>query len=334
MSEFAHKIGPYHYAHEADCVDKVFEGSDGGKRTFKVVLSTAFNAGGLIGSEMNGVAILDHDNRQRMVEQAPASYDRRRQRELFKKLVEADWPQFCSLVRAHARNPHCMPDINAAEPAYVYPIPEADDWQVMSVEQEGPEDDPYTYPAQKRVAIVKELISHANHCSDQYSMFRLAWNIKVYDVDTSGKTSEYPGDAQFDARWEQYLKDEGQSVWESAQEDALSSYVGGMYTVYPGEMQGKIHLEVEGRSGGWLVLDRIDGVGKLGWDSQQAMEEELMGYSAEDLAVLYKVVRNLDRDVTRQRAGAELAHQYAFIRSQQEEEWAQELEEEPAAPRP
>lgn len=86
--------------------------------------------------------------------------------------------------------------------------------------------------------------------------------------------------------------------------------------------------------GGWLVLDKIDGVGSLRWDGQAEMEEELMGFSAEDLAVLYKVVRNLDRDVSRQKIRSEMAHQYAFIRSQQEEEWTQELEEEPASPRP
>lgn len=59
-----------------------------------------------------------------------------------------------------------------------------------------------------------------------------------------------------------------------------------------------------------------------------------MGYSAEDLKTLYKVVRNLDHDVSRQKIRTEMAYQYAFIRSQQEEEWTQELEEAPASPRP
>lgn len=332
MSDISYQIGPYHYAKEADCVTKVFENDDGGKRTFKVVLSTALNAG-VIGTEFNGVAVLDEDNRQRMVEKAPAAYEPIAQKLLFDELVKADWPKFCSLVRKHAHNPHCMPDINAGQPAYVYPIPDADNWQVMSVEQEGPEDDPYTYPAQRRVEIVKELINHATHRDGRYS--RLAWNIKVpFDVDTSGKTSDYPGDAQFDERWEQYLEDESSEVFGRACESALSAYVEGDYTIYPGEMQGKIHLGVEGRMGGWLVLDKIDGVGSLAWSGQGEMEEELMGFSAEDLAVLYKVVRNLDRDVSRQKIRTEMAHQYAFIRSQQEEEWAQELEEEPASPRP
>lgn len=284
---------------------------------------------------MNGVAVLDDDNRQVLFDCGPVAYNKTAQKMLFTQLMDADWPTFCGLVKQQSRYRQCMPDINAAKPAYVYPIPDADNWQVMSVEQEGPEDDPYTYPAQKRVEIVKELISHTTHRDGPYANGRLAWNIKVpFDVDTTGKTSDYPGDAQFDERWEQYLKDESNEVFGRACESALSAYVEGDYTIYPGEMQGKIHLGVEGRMGGWLVLDKIDGVGSLRWDGQAEMEEELMGFSAEDLAVLYKVVRNLDRDVSRQKIRSEMAHQYAFIRSQQEEEWTQELEEEPASPRP
>lgn len=334
MSEISYQIGRYHYANEGDCVTKVFDGPDGGKRTFKVVLSTAYNAG-IIGSEYHGVAVLDDDNRQVVFDQGPMLYNKVAQAQLFQELKAADWPTFCGLVKQQKRYRECMPDINAAQPAYVYPIPDADNWQVMDVEQEGQEDDPYTYPAQRRVAIVQELIAHTVHRADAYSMGRLAWNIKVpHDVDTSGKTADYPGDAQFDERWEQYLKDEGNDVFARAAESALSAYVEGDYTIYPGEMQSKIHLEVEGRMGGWLVLDKIDGVGSLGWDGQGAMEEELMGYSAEDLKTLYKVVRNLDHDVSRQKIRTEMAYQYAFIRSQQEEEWTQELEEAPASPRP
>lgn len=119
MSDISYQIGPFHFAHEDDCKAKTFNSEDGGKRSFKVVLSTAYNAG-IVGSEMNGVAVLDDDNRQVLFDCGPVAYNKTAQKMLFTQLMDADWPTFCGLVKQQSRYRQCMPDINAAKPAYVY----------------------------------------------------------------------------------------------------------------------------------------------------------------------------------------------------------------------
>lgn len=337
------QIGPYVYDRPEHLAQKVFTSNDGGKRTFKIVRSSAYNAG-IIGSEYNGVAVLDDDNRQVVFDQGGEPYQTTAQRQLFDRLVAAaDWPAFTALLRQQPRlRSGAVPDINASNPDFVYPMPEEENWDVMKgVKQEGPEDDPYTYPSQTRSEVIAELIKHTVHKDGPYADFRLAWNIKLYDFDTSGKGVEaWPVDPQFDERWEEELRgSSGQEIYERAQESALSRYIGGEgrkgvlseYTTWPGDDQGDYGFNVEGRSGGWLVLSEIKGLGKLQWAGQGEMEEALKDLDADELRKLYRVVCSLDHDVTRTKAAQEMAYQYAFIRNQNEEDWKDEPEASPAA---
>lgn len=54
-------IGPYTFVSRDRLTTKTL---DGERRTFRIVVYGAYNAMGLIGSECNGVAILDEDRKQ------------------------------------------------------------------------------------------------------------------------------------------------------------------------------------------------------------------------------------------------------------------------------
>ncbi len=325
---YAYKKGPYRYEAEGDCQAKVFTSDDGGVRTFSVIVASAYDAG-IIGSEYNGVAVLDEDNREVVFDRGGRSYDVPSQRQLAKELMAADWPAFCDLLKAQPRlRSNVVPDIGHAAPGYVYPMAAEDDWMLIEQTREGREDDPIVYQSQKRSEIIKELINHTMH-AERYSPARLAWDIKVHSFDTDGKSADYPGNPRFDARWKKEVEADDQIFYEACS-DATSMFRNDEYTTYPGDDQGDYKFEMEGRSGGWLVLDEVAGIGKLAWSSQTEMEDALLALDASQLTKLYRVVVNLDHDLTTAKIDREMAYQYSFRRKQLEEEWQEEAEDMPA----
>lgn len=313
--------GPYRVASPDDVMLKVFEGPEGGKRTFKIVISNAFDAG-IIGSEYNGVAVLDEDNRQVLTDQVCCN-NVAAQRKAAAALMAADWPTFAQWIRETPRyRRNAANDVEHAGPVpnYAYPMAASDDWVVMTIDQEGPEDDPITYPAKTRRAIIDEILTHAVHRADPYGDWRLAWNIKVYSYDTSGKVADVEIDAAHDAAWAAHLAEHGEDVFRSAQEQALSMWMNNEYTVHPGINQGDYHFRIEGRSNGWLALDRIDGVGPFRFGSMNDLEEALMGFDKDALAKLYVLLRHVDHDVTRTKCAEEMAYQTALVRQAWEED--------------
>lgn len=79
------------------------------KRTFRILLYGAYNAMGLIGPEMNGIAVLDEDNKCVLTDgiaQEPSGYcgPSRSQVRYFNELVEADWDTFRTTVNNSERN--------------------------------------------------------------------------------------------------------------------------------------------------------------------------------------------------------------------------------------
>ena len=80
-----------------------------GGRRFRIILYGAYNAFGLIGSECNGVAILDEDNKSVVcdaIAQADTGYfgPKQDQREAFKNLVNLDWEDFRAFINEHPRH--------------------------------------------------------------------------------------------------------------------------------------------------------------------------------------------------------------------------------------
>lgn len=79
-----------------------------GERTFRVVLYGAYDAMGLIGSEFNGIGVLDEDQRQVLLDNecritsgwfGPAASQLAR----FEEILAMPWPEFQRWVNEHPR---------------------------------------------------------------------------------------------------------------------------------------------------------------------------------------------------------------------------------------
>lgn len=99
-------IGPY----MGVTMDKKITIKNGRKaRNFRVIVYAAFNAYGLIGSEKNGIAILDEDNRQVLadeIEKESSGYFGPSQNQLsrFNEIRAFSWPEFREFVNSCGRN--------------------------------------------------------------------------------------------------------------------------------------------------------------------------------------------------------------------------------------
>lgn len=101
-----HSEGPYMYISQEKTV--TFKGG-GDKRTFRFLLYGAFNAMGLIGSECNGILILDEDKTRVLADEIAIEGSgyfgpSMKQVAVFKELTEEmNWPQFRTFINSHAR---------------------------------------------------------------------------------------------------------------------------------------------------------------------------------------------------------------------------------------
>ena len=102
------QIGPYHYADGAiQNVEKAKP--DGTIRRFKLVIAGAYNASGLIGSECNGILILDDENKLVILDEharADSGYygPTNKQVDEFEKLCKMNYEQFMIFCRSHPRS--------------------------------------------------------------------------------------------------------------------------------------------------------------------------------------------------------------------------------------
>lgn len=79
------------------------------KRTFRILLYGAYNAMGLIGPEMNGIAVLDEDNKCVLTdglarEESGYFGPSRSQIKYFNELVESDWETFRTTINNSERS--------------------------------------------------------------------------------------------------------------------------------------------------------------------------------------------------------------------------------------
>jgi hypothetical protein len=87
--------------------DSIREFENGSR--FRVLVFGAFNAYGLIGSEFNGLAILDENNRAVLADRIGCESSgyfgpSRDQLALFDHAMTCDWPEFQALVNESGRN--------------------------------------------------------------------------------------------------------------------------------------------------------------------------------------------------------------------------------------
>lgn len=94
--------------------DRVIKFKTGKKsRSFRMIIFGAYNALGLIGSEFNGIAILDEDQRAVLCDRIACessgyfgpSPDQLRE---FDRLARLDWPSFREFVNGHERTRYAI----------------------------------------------------------------------------------------------------------------------------------------------------------------------------------------------------------------------------------
>ena len=104
----AANVGPYMYDGVSRCQLK-FPIAHLSERRFTMLISGAFNAMGLIGSEYNGIVILDDDRMHvlldRHLENPNGGYHGPSQTQLaeYDRIQKMDWQQFREFVNANSR---------------------------------------------------------------------------------------------------------------------------------------------------------------------------------------------------------------------------------------
>lgn len=95
-------VGPYTW------VSRDVTRTDKGRGSFRFLVYGALNAHGLIGSEFNGIAILDEDKKAVLcdhIQKTDTGYfgPTARQLETLVELVSMPWPEFVEFVNQHPR---------------------------------------------------------------------------------------------------------------------------------------------------------------------------------------------------------------------------------------
>ncbi|GJD90615.1 hypothetical protein BHAOGJBA_4157 [Methylobacterium hispanicum] len=336
MNPLGNRIANWHHA-DGFRRDLTFEGG----RTMIVVAASAYNAGGLIGSEYNGLVVIDADNGSVVLlnhlrSGSGSSGPTRAQRDEFERVsTMTDWRDFATWLKATPGYLGNVPDIDDPRPT-----PPSEHAIVLKAANAGtvpglPGDDilpedlraahdaasvPYVYPHRTRLDMAAFLAGHDTH-GERYGGSHLAWNIKVGGADMSGKVEngEAEIDAGLDALWGKYAERHGERLFLDACRDGIRSYLDGEATTYPGTDQGDFVFGTQGRSGGWLVLEKWRGR-DLGFGSRAEMVEALLEMKPDDLAALYAAVVCFDRDIQPELV---FTHLVAQARAAvEEEEWA------------
>lgn len=311
------KIGNWRYA-DGSLAEKSFGG-----RLFKIVIAGARDEG-IVGPEVNGILVIDEMSQNvvlacHMREDSGYFGPSARQMAEFKRILSMDWDEFSKFVREHPTyRQGAVPDINDPAPRAVKPEV---DRIIFPSDAKNP-DCPYDFPLESRREIIEFLCNHEMHRLDNnYSPFALAWNIKVYAFNTSGKIDGFTPDAELDERWEEYIERNDELFWTVAA-DALSQFTDKNYSTYDGNDAGEYEFGITGRSGGWLVLRKIEGFGELKWANQSDMRADLKDWADADLIRLYKLVVHVDKDAANPQEA--MAHGYASHREMMEDEWKED----------
>jgi hypothetical protein len=334
MNPIGNRIANWHYA-DGYRRDLVFEGG----RTMIVVAASAYNANGLIGSEYNGIVVIDADNssvvlRNHLRSGSTGGGPTRDQREEFERISKmTEWRVFAGWLKETAGYLGGVPDIDADVPTApsetaivlkaasagtVPGLPGVDILPPLLRAAHDNDDVSYRYPHRTRLDMAAFIAGHAFH-RERHGSTYLAWNIKVHGADMSGKVegSDAAVDPELDALWNKYAEQHGDSLFWDACRDGIRAYVDGEATTYPGTDQGEFTFKTQGRSGGWLVLTEWRGR-DMGFDSRMEMVETLLEMEPEELSALYAAIVCFDDDIRPERV---FADNIAQSRASVEEEW-------------
>lgn len=194
---------------------------------------------------------------------------------------------------------------------------------------------PYSFPLRKRADIIARLGEHESYCpmNSWNGGFCLAWNIKVHNFDSMGG-GDYLRKPENDSEWESYVENSDSIFWDACG-DATRYYTDSEWSNYPGIEQGEWKFSINGRSGGYMLLEDSPGwlplprgwtCHKATWESRAHFVEWLGELDYSTLLRFYKAMQVLDSDLSRENCRKSLESAFGFLREQWEEERAEEQE--------
>ncbi len=323
------KIGNYHYS-EGNIARLTF----GIDRAITVVQYDAFEAMGLIGSEVNGIAVLDDDNVSVVIDRHMIAARKSAQMEEFERIKAMPWPQLSLFLRTHprlfpgtaedlltGREPARGDLINQARTEREVTFAPAADIRTQAMRDETAKPDGvYRWPASTRSEMISAIFNHPWHSTNGAFGYALAWDIKAPDFDGNGATHEFSPDGAFTTLWKALIEKDDHLFWDVCAE-AVSPYVDGMVQSWPGDDDGDWSFRTEGRSGGWLVLSKWRNH-RMEFSSAQGLRSFLEDLSDAELVDLYKGIVCFDRDVAN--PAETVAWSYSQRRALREEAWKED----------
>lgn len=335
MNPLANKIAGYRYP-DGFRKDLVFDGG----RSMILVAASAYDAGGMIGPEYNGLLVIDSDNNsivleQHMREGSGSQGPTRSQRAEFDRLSNmTEWRDFAAWLKSVPGFKGGVPDIDQTEPtrpslnaivlkaARDRTVPGLPGEDILPEELRRGHDAPengYEFPLRTRLDMAAFIAGHATYAERRRDA-HLAWNIKVHEADMSGKVEngEAAIDPAFDELWAAHAEENWSDVFWAACNEGLREYVGGEASTYPGSDQGDFTFQTRGRQSGYLVLTEWRGM-RMGFGSHDEFVDMLLAMEPNDLAALYGAIVCFDKDIQPERI---FADNVAFLRESQEEKWA------------
>jgi hypothetical protein len=175
---------------------------------------------------------------------------------------------------------------------------------------------PYTFSARSRKSMTAYLLDRTDYAF-HYHPFPFSWNVKVGMIDyLHPKGAEL--DASLDDKWEEHVKENSDSLWNWALEDAQRHYHEGEYSTWAGDDQGHWRFGFYGRSGGHICLESWLGRELNGRCFD--LEEYVTSLSFSDLRTLYRAIVCMDHDFTRENATKEVEFHLNFQRTIWEDE--------------
>jgi hypothetical protein len=182
---------------------------------------------------------------------------------------------------------------------------------------------PYTWPHRSRAAIREYLLERRGRLYGS-GHYPFVWNVKVYSAEFDGpclRTYDPTLDPALDSEWDSYVESNGDQLFWHWCEDAGRGISEGEWTSYPGDDQGDWEFGFEGRSGGWIVLEK--------WRGRDVRNfAPFSEWSWPDLVAFYRGIRCADSDFTQANAVVSVEDYAAAYRADWEAEKREEAEEE------
>jgi hypothetical protein len=152
------------------------------------------------------------------------------------------------------------------------------------------------------------------------------WNVKIRDTrGNDGTKGEYMVRRWLDQRWHEHTNEHGDDLWNMVVEDMARHYTSSEYTSYPGEDQGQWNFFFFGRSGGWMGLEwwKRPGMDRPLITGRFSCCDEWLTWLQEQPAFiireLYRAVRCMDHDFTRDKIQNEYCYHLNWHRAHWEE---------------